>query len=37
MRVKTLLDYQGRSVRMTDERLDHIFEHPEMQDWTNHE
>jgi hypothetical protein len=28
--VKTLLDYQGRNVRLTDERLDHILEHPEM-------
>jgi hypothetical protein len=25
-----ILDYQGRSVRLTDERLDHILEHPEM-------
>ena len=25
-----LKDYQGRDVRMTDERLQHILEHPEM-------
>src|SRR4051812_25121176 len=28
--MKTLLDYQGRAVRITDERLSHILEHPEM-------
>ncbi len=26
----TLADYQGRHVRLTDERLNHILEHPEM-------
>jgi hypothetical protein len=30
MRVKTLLDYQGRTVRLTEERLAHVLEHPEM-------
>ena len=28
--VKILTDYEGRSVRLTDERLAHILEHPEM-------
>ena len=28
--MKTLRDYQGRAVRLTDERLAHILEHPEM-------
>lgn len=28
--MKVLLDYAGRSVRLTDERLAHILEHPEM-------
>jgi hypothetical protein len=28
--VKVLKDYQGRDVRLTDERLRHILEHPEM-------
>jgi len=28
--MKTLKDYQGRAVRLTDERLAHILEHPEM-------
>ena len=28
--MKILKDYQGRSVRLTDERLAHILEHPEM-------
>ena len=28
--MKTLKDYQGRPVRLTDERLAHILEHPEM-------
>ncbi len=28
--MKTLHDYQGRPVRLTDERLAHILEHPEM-------
>jgi hypothetical protein len=28
--MKTLTDYQGRAVRLTDERLAHILEHPEM-------
>lgn len=30
--MKTLTDYQGRAVRLTDERLAHILEHPEMAD-----
>jgi len=28
--VQVLTDYQGRLVRLTDERLRHIHEHPEM-------
>ncbi len=28
--MKTLKDYQGRAVRLTDERLAHILEHAEM-------
>ncbi len=28
--MKRLTDYQGRTVRLTDERLAHILEHPEM-------
>jgi hypothetical protein len=28
--VKILRDYEGRSIRLTDERLAHILEHPEM-------
>ncbi len=28
--MKTLLDYQDRPVRLTDERREHILEHPEM-------
>ena len=28
--MKTLVDFQGRSVRLTDERRQHILEHPEM-------
>ncbi len=28
--MKLLKDYQGRNVRLTDERLAHILEHPEM-------
>ena len=28
--MKILKDYQGREVRLTDERLQHILEHPEM-------
>ena len=28
--MKTLLDFQGRPVRLTDERGQHILEHPEM-------
>jgi len=28
--MKTLMDYQGKTVRLTDERLAHIKEHPEM-------
>ena len=30
--MKVLKDYQGRSVRLTDERLAHILEHAEMTD-----
>ena len=30
--MKVLKDYFGRSVRLTDERLRHILEHPEMAD-----
>ena len=29
--MKILDDYQGRAVRLTDERLAHILDHPEMQ------
>ena len=29
--MRVLYDYQGRAVRLTDERLAHILEHPEMQ------
>ncbi len=28
--MKILTDYQGEKVRLTDERLNHILEHPEM-------
>lgn len=28
--MRILIDYQGRSIRLTDERLAHILEHPEM-------
>ena len=28
--MKLLRDYQGRAIRLTDERLKHILEHPEM-------
>ena len=28
--MKILSDYQGRDVRLTDERLAHVLEHPEM-------
>lgn len=28
--MKLLADYQGRSIRLTDEREQHILEHPEM-------
>ena len=28
--MQVLLDHQGRSVRLTDERLAHVLEHPEM-------
>jgi len=28
--MKVFTDYQGKTVRMTDERLAHIKEHPEM-------
>ena len=30
--MKILIDYQGRAVRLTDERLAHVLEHPEMRD-----
>jgi hypothetical protein len=30
--VRILIDYQGRAVRLTDERLTHVLEHPEMRD-----
>ena len=29
--MKILVDFQGRAIRLTDERLAHILEHPEMQ------
>lgn len=29
--MKVLRDFQGTAVRLTDERLAHIFEHPEME------
>lgn len=29
--MKLLKDYEGRAIRLTDERLAHILEHPEMQ------
>jgi hypothetical protein len=29
--VRILKDYEGRAIRLTDERLAHILEHPEMQ------
>lgn len=28
--MKILSDYEGRAVRLTDERLEHVLEHPEM-------
>jgi hypothetical protein len=28
--MKILTDYQGEKIRLTDERLGHILEHPEM-------
>ena len=33
--MKALLDYQGKTVRLTDERLAHIKEHPEMVNMEN--
>ena len=30
--MKVLVDYQGKNVRLTDERLAHILGHPEMAD-----
>jgi hypothetical protein len=30
--VEVVIDYQGLAVRLTDERLTHILEHPEMSD-----
>ena len=29
--MKILMDHEGRAIRLTDERLAHILEHPEMQ------
>jgi hypothetical protein len=29
--MRILRDYEGRTIRLTDERLAHILEHPEMQ------
>jgi len=29
--MRTFTDYEGRAIRLTDERLAHILEHPEMQ------
>ena len=29
--MKILIDHEGRAIRLTDERLAHILEHPEMQ------
>ena len=28
--MRTLIDYEGRAIRLTDERLEHILKHPEM-------
>jgi hypothetical protein len=28
--MQVLIDYEGRAIRLTDERLEHILEHPEM-------
>lgn len=33
--MKLLVDYQGKSVRLTDERLSHVLEHPEMTNMEN--
>lgn len=33
--MKILHDYQGLAIRLTDERLDHVLEHPEMQGLEN--
>lgn len=33
-RVKILKDFEGRSIRLTEERLRHILEHPEMRGMT---
>ena len=33
--MRTLRDFEGRSIRLTVERLNHILEHPEMQDMIN--
>lgn len=30
--MKLLSDYEGRIIRLTDERLEHILEHPEMKE-----
>lgn len=30
--MKLLTDYEGRVIRLTDERLEHILEHPEMKE-----
>jgi hypothetical protein len=28
--MQTIIDYEGRTIRLTDERMQHILEHPEM-------
>ena len=33
--MKILHDYQGRVIRLTDERLNHVLEHPEMRGLEN--
>ena len=34
--MKILRDYEGMAIRLTDERLEHILEHPEMHGMENH-
>ena len=34
--MRILLDYEGRAIRLTDERLAHILEHPEMRGMEEH-